>query len=89
MRARLAPIMLALSLLVAAPSARAGLTADTTYVDRGKTDFDTFLQLLNPYGTWSKIDGLGLHTARPPRAVHPRALALYRVWLVLAGRAAR
>src|ERR1019366_8618740 len=29
----------------------------TSYTDRGKTDFDTVLQLLNPYGSWSKIDG--------------------------------
>ena len=36
--------------------ARAGLTADTPYTIRGQTDFDTALQLLNPYGTWSKID---------------------------------
>ncbi len=36
---------------------RAGMTADTPYTDRGKADFDTVLQLLNPYGVWSKIDG--------------------------------
>jgi hypothetical protein len=34
----------------------------TSYTDRGKTDFDTILQLLNPYGTWSKIDGLWAYT---------------------------
>jgi len=34
----------------------AGMTADTVYTDRGQTDFDTVLQLLNPYGTWTKVD---------------------------------
>ena len=34
----------------------------TSYTDRGKADFDTFLQLLNPYGTWSKIDGAWAYT---------------------------
>ena len=34
-----------------------GITADTPYTDRGKADFDTVLQLLNPYGTWAKIGG--------------------------------
>ena len=34
----------------------------TSYTDRGKTDFDTVLQLLNPYGTWSKIDGAWAYT---------------------------
>jgi len=36
----------------------------TTYAERGKTDFDTALQILNPYGTWSKIDGLWAYTPR-------------------------
>lgn len=36
--------------------------AMTAYVDRGKTDFDNVLQLLNPYGTWSKIDGQWAYT---------------------------
>ena len=42
--------------------ARAGMNADTKYTERGKTDFDTFLQILNPYGTWSKINGLWAYT---------------------------
>lgn len=37
--------------------ARGGMTAETPYTDRGKADFDTALQLLNPWGNWSKIDG--------------------------------
>jgi hypothetical protein len=36
---------------------RAGLTSESAYSERGKTDFDTILQLLNPYGKWSKIAG--------------------------------
>jgi hypothetical protein len=36
----------------------------TPYTDRGKTDFDTALQLLNPYGTWSKIGGKWAYTPR-------------------------
>jgi len=38
------------------------MTVDTTYTDRGKADFDTVLQLVNPYGTWSKIDGKWAYT---------------------------
>jgi hypothetical protein len=41
---------------------RAGMNAETKFTERGQTDFDTFLQLLNPYGTWSKIDGLWAYT---------------------------
>jgi len=44
--------------------ARGGMTSDTPYTDRGKTDFDTALQLLNPYGSWSKIDGKWAFTPR-------------------------
>jgi hypothetical protein len=33
------------------------MNADTPYTERGKADFDTALQLLNPYGTWAKVDG--------------------------------
>src|SRR5271155_4847494 len=34
----------------------------TPFTDRGKADFDTALQILNPYGTWSKIDGKWAYT---------------------------
>ena len=34
----------------------------TSYADRGKADFDTALQALNHYGTWSKIDGKWAYT---------------------------
>ncbi|HEX4139978.1 MAG TPA: DUF6600 domain-containing protein [Candidatus Methylacidiphilales bacterium] len=55
-------IILAAILGVAAGLARAGMNEDTKYTEKGQADFDTFLQLLNPYGTWSKIDGLWAYT---------------------------
>jgi len=42
--------------------AHAGTNSDTAYTDPGKADFDTVLQLLNPYGSWSKIDGKWAYT---------------------------
>jgi hypothetical protein len=33
-----------------------------SYTERGQTDFDTVLKLLNPYGTWSKVDDLWAYT---------------------------
>ena len=56
-------IFLCLALGAAAP-VRAGMNADTPYTQRGKTDFDTALQLLNPYGTWAKIGGKWAFTPR-------------------------
>ena len=41
---------------------RASMNEDSKYNEKGQTDFDTFLHLLNPYGTWSKIDGLWAYT---------------------------
>jgi len=52
-------LLLALMALCLVLPSRAGMAS---YSDRGKTDFDTALQLLNPYGTWSKIDGLWAYT---------------------------
>lgn len=34
----------------------------TAFADPGQTDFDTALQTLNPYGKWSKIDGVWAYT---------------------------
>ena len=62
---------LLLFLVLAAGLARAGMNEDTKYTEKGQADFDTFLQLLNPYGTWSKIDGLWAYTPldhQPPYA---------------------
>ena len=33
----------------------AGMSTDTPFTSRGQTDFDTALQLLNPYGKWAKV----------------------------------
>ena len=41
-------------LVVPALGTRAGLTSNSVYTERTETDFDTFLQALNPYGTWFK-----------------------------------
>jgi hypothetical protein len=52
-------VLFSLVLLGTGMNCRGGMTS---YTDRGKTDFDTVLQLLNPYGTWSKIDGAWAYT---------------------------
>jgi hypothetical protein len=46
--------LLLLALLAAAPvaSVRAGVAP---FTDPGKIDFDTAIELLNPYGTWAKV----------------------------------
>jgi hypothetical protein len=61
-RFRVCLVVLVALLGVAATLARAGMNEDTKYSEKGQADFDTFLQLLNPYGTWSKIDGLWAYT---------------------------
>ncbi len=53
-----------LALLGLGMIARGGINSDSPYTDRGKTDFDTVLQLLNPYGAWSKIGGKWAFTPR-------------------------
>jgi len=58
--------LIAVALIAATANVTAGMTS---YTDRGKTDFDTALQVLNPYGTWSKIDGLWAYT--PSDHHHP------------------
>ncbi len=60
LRTCLAALLLALG--AGAGYARAGMDEDTKYTEKGQTDFDTFLRLLNPYGTWKKIDGLWAYT---------------------------
>jgi len=50
-------VLFCLALLGTEIISQGGMTTDTPYTDRGKADFDTVLQLLNPYGAWSKIDG--------------------------------
>ena len=52
-------LVLVLFLLSGGMGARGGIS---NYTDRGKIDFDTAMELLNPYGTWVKIDGLWAYT---------------------------
>jgi hypothetical protein len=63
---RALPLVLLLFFLGGVMRTPAGLT---DYTDRGKIDFDTAMELLNPYGTWAKVDGLWAYTplnhARP------------------------
>src|SRR5271169_494860 len=63
-----------LVLLCTGISSRGGLTL---YTDRGKTDFDTVMQLLNPYGTWSKIDGRWAYTPTDHQAPYTNGRWLY------------
>ncbi|GEM_PF-3138402 len=35
------------------------LRAESTYTERGKTDFDTFMALLSQHGTWEQVAGKG------------------------------
>jgi hypothetical protein len=57
--------------------ARGGMTAATPYTDRGKTDFDTVLQILNPYGAWSKIGGKWAFTPRDHQAPYTDGRWIY------------
>ncbi len=52
-------LMISLLLLVGGLAAPA---SETQFSERGSTDFDRFLQVLNSYGTWSKIDGRWAYT---------------------------
>jgi hypothetical protein len=70
-------LVLVLALLALATFARAGTNSDTIYTERAKADFDTFLQLLNPYGTWSKIDGRWAYTPTDHGAPYTRGRWLY------------
>ncbi|MCE0522199.1 MAG: hypothetical protein LV480_04740 [Methylacidiphilales bacterium] len=56
---------------------RGGMTTDTPYSNRGKTDFDTALQILNSYGTWSKIDGKWAYTPRDHMAPYTNGRWIY------------
>ncbi len=47
------------------------------YTDRGKIDFDGVMQLLNPYGTWSKADGLWAYTPLDHQAPYTNGRWIY------------
>jgi len=57
--------------------ARGGMNSDTPYTNRGQTDFDTALQLLNPYGLWSKIGGKWAFTPRDHEAPYTDGRWIY------------
>lgn len=42
------------------------LGAAAPFTERTKTDFDTFLQLLNPYGKWAKLENVWLYEPFEP-----------------------
>jgi hypothetical protein len=53
---------------------RAGIAR---YSDHTKVDFDLFMQLLNPYGTWAQVDGLWCYTPRDHEAPYTDGRWLY------------
>ncbi len=55
----LRPLLICLALLACGLNSHGGVAS---YTDRGTVDFDKVLPLLNPYGTWSKIDGKWAYT---------------------------
>jgi hypothetical protein len=63
--------------LTLAGTAHAGMNADSAYTERGKIDFDTALQLLNPYGTWSKINDKWAYTPLDHQAPYTHGRWLY------------
>jgi hypothetical protein len=64
-----------LGLLLAAGSTAQGGIA--RYSDRGHIDFDTALDLLKPYGTWAKVDGLWAYTPADHQAPYTHGRWLY------------
>jgi len=76
-RFRVCLVLLVAILGVGASLARAGMNEDTKYTEKGQADFDTFLHLLNPYGTWSKIDGLWAYTPLDHQAPYTSGRWLY------------
>ncbi len=64
----------AVALLLTAVVAQGGITS---FTDRGKTDFDTALQLLNGYGTWSKIDDHWAYTPLDHHAPYTNGRWIY------------
>src|SRR5579871_4623947 len=67
-------LLVALLGLLLPAAARAGLAP---YTDPGKIDFDTAMQLLNPYGTWSQVDGTWCYTPLDRQAPYTHGRWLY------------
>jgi hypothetical protein len=74
---RLRLCLAALLLAFGASFAVASMNEDTKYTEKGQTDFDTFLKLLAPYGSWSKIDGLWAFTPSDHQAPYTSGRWLY------------
>jgi hypothetical protein len=51
--------------------------AEMAYVERGKIDFDTAMQLLNPYGTWKRSAGSWAYTPLDHAAPYQHGRWLY------------
>jgi hypothetical protein len=69
-------IVLGLALGALSPT-RAATSVDTPYTERGQIDFDTALQILNPYGTWSRIDGQWAYTPLDHQAPYTNGRWIY------------
>ncbi len=70
-------VFVCLTLSGLAMISRAGMTSDTPFTEQGKADFDTILQILNPYGTWSKIGGKWAFTPRDHEAPYTNGRWIY------------
>ena len=66
-------IFLLISLLLVSPAP----AADSVYYDRGKIDFDTAMELLNPYGTWANTEGRWAYTPLDHAAPYQHGRWLY------------
>jgi len=66
--------LLCLALLCTGIDSRAG---DAAYTDRGTIDFDVALKLLNPYGTWAKVDNTWAYTPLNHQAPYTDGRWLY------------
>jgi len=71
---RCALVIFCFILVGAGIKARASMTP---YTEPGQTDFDTALLTLNPYGTWSKIDGLWAYTPFDHQAPYTNGRWIY------------
>lgn len=55
----------------------AGMNGATNYTERGKADFDTVLQILNPYGTWAKVGDVWAFTPLDHEAPYTNGRWIY------------
>jgi len=67
-------LLFCLALLCSGMNSPAGVAS---YTERGTIDFDKALQLLNPYGTWAKVDGQWAYTPLDREAPYTNGRWLY------------